>query len=106
MRDVPAAQHAIHGRPIAIAIVDLDEDVSRGVTLEIEPRERRRLEALRVEREEVDLRRVELVQKRRQRAGCDIDLVPKQAKQRKVRYALSNSFGFGGTNACLIVGAV
>jgi 3-oxoacyl-[acyl-carrier-protein] synthase II len=38
--------------------------------------------------------------------GCDIDLVPKQAKQRKVRYALSNSFGFGGTNACLIVGPV
>jgi len=38
--------------------------------------------------------------------GCDIDLVPKQAKQRKVRYALSNSFGFGGTNACLIVGTV
>jgi 3-oxoacyl-[acyl-carrier-protein] synthase II len=36
--------------------------------------------------------------------GCDIDLVPKQAKQRKVRYALSNSFGFGGTNAALIVG--
>jgi 3-oxoacyl-[acyl-carrier-protein] synthase II len=38
--------------------------------------------------------------------GCDIDLVPRQAKQRKVRYVLSNSFGFGGTNACLIVGAV
>ena len=38
--------------------------------------------------------------------GCDIDLVPKQAKQRKVRRALSNSFGFGGTNACLIFGAV
>ena len=36
--------------------------------------------------------------------GCDIDLVPKQAKQRKVRHALSNSFGFGGTNAALIVG--
>jgi 3-oxoacyl-[acyl-carrier-protein] synthase II len=34
--------------------------------------------------------------------GCDIDLVPKQAKQRKIRYALSNSFGFGGTNASLI----
>ncbi|MET4700937.1 3-oxoacyl-[acyl-carrier-protein] synthase II [Constrictibacter sp. MBR-5] len=34
--------------------------------------------------------------------GCDIDLVPKQAKQRKVRHALSNSFGFGGTNASLI----
>ena len=38
--------------------------------------------------------------------GCDIDLVPKQAKQRKVRYALSNSFGFGGTNASLIFGSV
>jgi len=38
--------------------------------------------------------------------GCDIDLVAKQAKQRKVRYALSNSFGFGGTNAALIFGAV
>ncbi|HYX01594.1 MAG TPA: beta-ketoacyl-ACP synthase II [Reyranella sp.] len=37
--------------------------------------------------------------------GCDIDLVPKQAKQRPVHYALSNSFGFGGTNACLIFGA-
>jgi 3-oxoacyl-[acyl-carrier-protein] synthase II len=34
--------------------------------------------------------------------SCDIDLVPKQAKQRKVRYALSNSFGFGGTNSSLI----
>ena len=37
-------------------------------------------------------------------AGCDIDLVPKQAKERKVRAALSNSFGFGGTNAILIFG--
>jgi 3-oxoacyl-[acyl-carrier-protein] synthase II len=34
--------------------------------------------------------------------GCDIDLVPKQAKRRKVRAALSNSFGFGGTNASLV----
>ena len=34
--------------------------------------------------------------------SCDIDLVPKQAKQRMVRHALSNSFGFGGTNATLI----
>jgi 3-oxoacyl-[acyl-carrier-protein] synthase II len=33
---------------------------------------------------------------------CDIDLVPKQAKERKVAYALSNSFGFGGTNASLV----
>ena len=34
--------------------------------------------------------------------GCDIDLVPLVAKERKVRYVLSNSFGFGGTNASLI----
>jgi len=34
--------------------------------------------------------------------GCDITLVPKRAKQRRVSYALSNSFGFGGTNASLI----
>ncbi|MEK7820165.1 MAG: beta-ketoacyl-ACP synthase II, partial [Pseudomonadota bacterium] len=34
--------------------------------------------------------------------GCDIDLVPHQPKERRVRAALSNSFGFGGTNASLI----
>ena len=34
--------------------------------------------------------------------ACDIDLVPKVAKERKVEYVLSNSFGFGGTNASLI----
>ncbi len=34
--------------------------------------------------------------------GCDLDLVPHQAKERKVRAVLSNSFGFGGTNASLV----
>jgi 3-oxoacyl-[acyl-carrier-protein] synthase II len=34
-----------------------------------------------------------------------IDLVPHKAKEKKLRYALSNSFGFGGTNASLIVKA-
>ncbi len=34
--------------------------------------------------------------------GCDIDLVPHQAKERTVRAALSNSFGFGGTNASVV----
>jgi len=38
--------------------------------------------------------------------GCDIDLVPHRAKERPVRYALSNSFGFGGTNASLIFARV
>ena len=32
-----------------------------------------------------------------------LDLVPLQPKQRKIEYAMSNSFGFGGTNASLIV---
>ena len=34
-----------------------------------------------------------------------IDLVPMKAKERKVRVAMSNSFGFGGTNAALILTA-
>ena len=33
-----------------------------------------------------------------------VDLVPLEAKDKKVNLALSNSFGFGGTNASLIVG--
>jgi 3-oxoacyl-[acyl-carrier-protein] synthase II len=32
-----------------------------------------------------------------------VDLVPHQAKKRQVRAALNNSFGFGGTNASLIM---
>jgi 3-oxoacyl-[acyl-carrier-protein] synthase II len=39
-------------------------------------------------------------------AVAGFDLVPLEAKQRRVRNAMSNSFGFGGTNASLIVGEV
>jgi 3-oxoacyl-[acyl-carrier-protein] synthase II len=38
--------------------------------------------------------------------GCDLDLVPLQPKERQVSRVMSNSFGFGGTNATLIVGEV
>ena len=36
----------------------------------------------------------------------DLDYVPHTAREMPVRIALTNSFGFGGTNACLVVGAL
>jgi 3-oxoacyl-[acyl-carrier-protein] synthase II len=33
---------------------------------------------------------------------CDLDYVPNAARDAEVEYVLSNSFGFGGTNACLV----
>jgi 3-oxoacyl-[acyl-carrier-protein] synthase II len=37
---------------------------------------------------------------------CDLDYVPNEARHERVEYALSNSFGFGGTNGCLVFRAV
>ena len=34
--------------------------------------------------------------------GCDLDLVANEAKERPIKTALSNSFGFGGTNASVV----
>ena len=37
---------------------------------------------------------------------CDLDYVPNTARAKRARYMLSNSFGFGGTNGCLILKAM
>ena len=39
-------------------------------------------------------------------SSCDLDLVANQPKEREVRAILSNSFGFGGTNAALVLSPV
>jgi 3-oxoacyl-[acyl-carrier-protein] synthase II len=38
--------------------------------------------------------------------ACDLDYVPNTAREMRVRRAISNSFGFGGHNCCLVVGAL
>jgi 3-oxoacyl-[acyl-carrier-protein] synthase II len=37
---------------------------------------------------------------------CDLEYVPKHAREMRVRRAISNSFGFGGHNCCLVIGAM
>jgi 3-oxoacyl-[acyl-carrier-protein] synthase II len=36
---------------------------------------------------------------------CDLDYVPNAARRQPITYALTNSFGFGGTNGCLLLKA-
>jgi 3-oxoacyl-[acyl-carrier-protein] synthase II len=38
--------------------------------------------------------------------ACDLDYVPNTARETRVRRAISNSFGFGGHNCCLVIGAL
>lgn len=35
--------------------------------------------------------------------ACDLDYIPHEARQKKLQYVMSNSFGFGGHNACLVL---
>ncbi len=37
---------------------------------------------------------------------CDLDYIPHEARSRSVNFILKNSFGFGGHNACLVLGQV
>ena len=36
--------------------------------------------------------------------ACDLDYTPRQAREKKCSIAITNSFGFGGHNACLVIG--
>jgi 3-oxoacyl-[acyl-carrier-protein] synthase II len=38
--------------------------------------------------------------------ACDLDAVPHHGRDAELNYVLSNSFGFGGINACVVLGRV
>src|SRR5881398_2839174 len=37
---------------------------------------------------------------------CDLDVVPNHGRQAELKYVMSNSFGFGGINACVVLGKI
>jgi len=39
-------------------------------------------------------------------SACDLDIVPNHGREGKLNYVMSNSFGFGGINACVVLGQV
>src|SRR5437773_11312994 len=38
--------------------------------------------------------------------ACDLDVVPNHGREAKLNYIMSNSFGFGGINACVVLGRI
>jgi 3-oxoacyl-[acyl-carrier-protein] synthase II len=38
--------------------------------------------------------------------ACDLDIVPRHGREAELNYVMSNSFGFGGINACVVLGRV
>jgi 3-oxoacyl-(acyl-carrier-protein) synthase len=39
-------------------------------------------------------------------SACDLDVVPNHGRAAELNYIMSNSFGFGGINACVVIGRV
>jgi 3-oxoacyl-[acyl-carrier-protein] synthase II len=38
--------------------------------------------------------------------ACDLDIVPNRGRKQKVDFVMSNAFGFGGINSCIVLGKV
>src|SRR6202040_3288974 len=38
--------------------------------------------------------------------ACDLDVVPNRGRAAELNYTMSNSFGFGGINACVVLGRI